>query len=413
MAEQDGNSRDSSMMHLFLNCLAASAGAGLTYVRNVIPHLASRTDLRATVLLAPALRAEFGTLPNVSFVEMETAKNSVKRFWQEQRLLPGFIHHSGADVLISTGNFALRNSPIPQILLSGNSLYTSEDFLRDVRSRGDYGLWLDTRIKGFFARQSLRWADCTVAPSSAFAEELRRWSGASNIIAIHHGFDRDLFFMDQIPLPDEVRRKLDSGKDALRLLFVSHYNYYRNFDTLLRAIPLLRERLSGHKTRLYLTCKFRSEENPGSYHAEAAAALVRDLGISEEVVELGFIPYRSLYQVYKACNLYVTAAYAETFAHPVVEAMASGLPVIASDIAAHHEICGQAAMYFSRFSAEELALRIVQVARSDSLRRQLAECGSVRSQDFSWEKHVGEVVDLALKLANIPATDKSLLGVAV
>ncbi len=69
------------MIHLFLNCLAASAGAGLTYVRNVIPHLASRTDLRATVLLAPALRAEFGTLPNVSFVEMETAKNSVKRFF--------------------------------------------------------------------------------------------------------------------------------------------------------------------------------------------------------------------------------------------------------------------------------------------------------------------------------------------
>jgi len=70
-------------------------------------------------------------------------------------------------------------------------------------------------------------------------------------------------------------------------------------------------------------------------------------------------------------------------------------------------------MYFSRFSAEELALRIVQVARSDSLRRQLADRGSARSQDFSWEKHVSEIVDLARKLANIPATDKSLLGVAV
>ena len=118
MATQDGNSRDSSMMHLFLNCLAASAGAGLTYVRNIVPHLASRTDLRATILLTPALRVEFGTFSNVSFVEMETAKNSAKRFWQEQKLLPGFIRHSGADVLISTGNFALRNSPIPQILLS-------------------------------------------------------------------------------------------------------------------------------------------------------------------------------------------------------------------------------------------------------------------------------------------------------
>src|SRR5438876_11883818 len=65
--------------------------------------------------------------------------------------------------------------------------------------------------------------------------------------------------------------------------------------------------------------------------------------------------------------------------------MASGFPVIASDIAAHHEICGQAVMYLSRFSAEELALRIVQVARSDSLRRQLADRGSARSQYFSWE----------------------------
>jgi len=66
MATQDGNSRDSSMMHLFLNCLAASAGAGLTYVRNIVPHLASRTDLRATILLTPALRVEFGTFSNSS-----------------------------------------------------------------------------------------------------------------------------------------------------------------------------------------------------------------------------------------------------------------------------------------------------------------------------------------------------------
>src|SRR5207245_8923406 len=92
----------------------------------------------------------------------------------------------------------------------------------------------------------------------------------------------------------------------------------------------LRERLSVQKLRLYLTCKFRSEENPRSYHAEATAALVQELGISEEVVELGSIPYRSLYQVYKACDLYVTAAYAATFARPVVDALAARLAGSAS-----------------------------------------------------------------------------------
>src|SRR5947207_11523882 len=107
---------------------------------------------------------------------METAKNSVKRFWQEQRLLPGFIHHSGADVLISAGNFALRNSPVPQILLSGNSLYTSKYFSQNLRARRDYVMWLDTNVKASLAKRSLDWADYTIAPSQAFASELRRWA---------------------------------------------------------------------------------------------------------------------------------------------------------------------------------------------------------------------------------------------
>ena len=412
MAAQVGSDRPSSMMHLFFNCLAASAGGGVTYVRNLIPHLACRTDLHATVALSPALRNEFGSFSNLSFVEMETSKNTGKRFLQEQFYLPRLIRRSGADVLISTGNFAVRNSPVPQILLSGNSLYTSEDFSRDVRSRGDYGLWLDTRIKGFFAKQSVRWTDCTIAPSHAFADELRRRSDG-NVVAVHHGFDREVFFRDISPLPREIQQRIDNARGALRLLFVSHYNYYRNFETLFRAIPILRNRLGNRDLKLFLTCRLRSDANPGSYRADSAAALIAKLDISENVVELGAVPYSLLHHLYRACHIYVTAAYAETFAHPLVEAMASGLPVIASDIAVHREVCGQAAMYFARFSAEELASRIAQVAQSDALRRQLSEHAAVRSQDFSWEKHVSEIANLARKLANIPATHESPLPAAV
>jgi glycosyltransferase involved in cell wall biosynthesis len=400
-------------MHLLFNCLAASAGGGLTYIRNLVPQLAARNDVRSTILLTPVLRADFCDLRNVSFVDLGTSTSTAKRLFQEQFYLPRLIQRNEADVLISTGNIGLRNSPVPQILLSGNSLYTSKDFSRDLLSRRAYGIFLDTKIKGIFARSSLRWADSTVAPSAAFAEDLRRWSGAANIVAVHHGFDRDFFFGDHALLSQEVQRKLDSGKDTLKLLFVSHYNYYRNFDTLLRAIPRLRKSLPGRKIKLFLTCKLRSEENPGWYRAEATAALVRELGISDEVVELGSIAYRSLHHLYKACDLYITAAYTETFAHPVVEAMASGLPIVASDIRVHREICGPAAMYFARFSAEELALRTSQVANSDSLRRELAGYGALRSQQFSWEKHLSEIVDLARKLAKIPASDESLLPLAV
>src|SRR5206468_6728598 len=115
-------------------------------------------------------------------------------------------------------------------------------FYRDLRQRGEYRMWLDTKLKGYFAKKSVHWADCTVAPSQAFADDLRRWTG-KEVMAIHHGFDAEVFFGDDSPLPAEIENKLLAADDCLRLLFVSHYNYYRNFETLFRAFALLRDRM--------------------------------------------------------------------------------------------------------------------------------------------------------------------------
>jgi glycosyltransferase involved in cell wall biosynthesis len=384
------------MIRLFLNGLAASAGGGLTYLRNVVPHLSAGGDVEATVAVTSRLRQELGDLPRISFIERESPTGTARRFWQEQTLLPGLIRQAKADVLVSAGNFALRRSPVPQILLSRNSLYTSSNFSRDVRARHDYKIWFDTRIKAILAKASIRWANCTVAPSQAFAEELRGWSGG-NIVSIHHGFDREAFWREDGALPVEVQQKLDATKGSLRLLFVSHYNYYRNFETLLRALPELSQRLDG-RVKLILTCSLRSEANPGSYQAEGAAALVRELGIGDNVVELGSVPYNLVHHVYQACDIYVTPAYTESFAHPLVEAMSAGMPVVASGLAVHREICGGAALYFGRFSPSELASRVLQVAGSAELAQQLSAEGRNRAGDFSWSKHVAEVSTLAKSL---------------
>ena len=384
------------MIRLFINGLAASAGGGLTYLRNVIPHLARRVDTETTVLLNPAIRREFGELPNVSFVETAETSGVFRRVVREQTTLPKLIRRSGAQVLISAGNFALWNSPVPQILLSRNSLYTSIDFYRDLRSRREYRMWLDTLLKSIFARRSIGWADCTVAPSRSFANELKLWTGR-DVIPIYHGFDHDLFFQDSPALPEEIQRKFDTTEDSLRLLFVSHYTYYRNFETLIRALPTLKETLAPRKLRLILTSEFRPSDG---YRTDFAAALLRRLDVATEVIQLGAVPYRSLGHLYRACHVYVTPAYTETFAHPLVEAMASGLPVVASDLAVHREICGPAALYFPPFSPDELAQKVLEAASSTVLSTQLTEKGKQRAKRFSWSKHVDEIVALAIRLAS-------------
>ena len=392
------------MIHLFINGLAASAGGGLTYIHNVLPRLANRNrdrnkdDLRVTVLLSRALAREFKELAGITILPSDCRTNTAARFLYEQYEVPRMIRRVAANVLLSPGNFVIFHSPVPQILLSGNALYVSRDFVRDLRERGEYKMWLDNAVRAKFARWSVSTADCTIAPTAAFASDLRNWTG-KDVIAIHHGFDHESFFRDQSPLPQPMQEKLAATKGSLRLLLVSHYNYYRNFETLLQALAIIKKKLSPRAVRLILTCTLKSHDNPGSYRAESAAALVRSLGISNEIVELGAVPYNSIHHVYKASDYYVTAAYAETFAHPLVEAMASGLPIIASDIAVHWEICGQAALYFPPFSAERLAETLIQASHSAEQSAAMRTAGLSRSRDFSWEKHVEQLLCLAEALA--------------
>jgi glycosyltransferase involved in cell wall biosynthesis len=386
------------MIHLFINALAARAGGGLTYVRSVLPLLAIRDDVRATVLVGGTLRHEITESAHLTILRPECPAGSGGRFWYEQRNLPGFIRRSGADVLLSAGNFALYHSPVPQMLLSRNALYTSSDFRRDLLDRGDWRLWLDTELKATLARWSVRTADCTVAPSAAFARDLRQWTG-KEVVSIHHGFDHQAFFRDQTPLPQDVQMRLAATEGSLRLLFVSHYNYYRNFETLVRAIAILKKKLHPRTVRLVLTCKLNSKDNPGDFNAETAAELVEQFRLRDEIVELGEVPYGRLHHLYRACDLYVTCAYAETFAHPLVEAMASRLPVIASDLPVHREICGEAALYFPRFAPEVLAGLVMQASQSAEKTTTMREMGALRSRDFSWEKHLEELLYLARRLA--------------
>lgn len=384
-------------MRLFLNGLAASAGGGLTYLRNVIPLLSRRDNVHAVVALSSRVAPEFEGLENISLIAFDSSAGAVQRFWHEQTALPAKIRDARADVVVSTGNFALRNSPAPQILLSGNSLYNSADFYRDLRSRKDYRMLLDTYAKGILARKSVGWADCTVAPTECFAGELRRWTNG-NVRTISHGFDRERFFRTDSALPARIQQQLDAAEGCLRLLFVSHYNYYRNFETLFRGLPIIRKRLEGRRVKLFLTCALDSARNPGAYDAAPAAALVRELNIGGDVVELGTVPYELLHHLYRPCDIYATAAYAESFAHPLVEAMASGLPVVASDLGVHREVCGNAAIYFARFSPEELAARIIELAHPGDLKKNLSERGLRRSKAFSWDHHLHQLLDLAHEL---------------
>src|SRR5262245_46274927 len=389
------------MSRVLINALASTAGGGVTYLRNVLPRLERRDTTNQYFVLAPPEslngHADFDS-GRVIIETITTRGGAIGRMLWEQTRLPDFIDSRQIDALVSLGNFALFRSRVPQILFNRNDLYFSPEFERDLISRKRYGSLVGHRVKSFIARASIKRAEINVTPTAAFADRIRAHDGLSDAIfeALHFGFDPEIFTCEE-PLPARQSAMLKMNETRHRLLFVSHYNYYRNFETLSRALPFIKRKIAetaGKKVLLALTTDIKRGAVYGEYEATAASDLIDELGLREDIAMLGAIDYAKLRQVYRACDLFVYPSYADSFGHTLLEAMSSGLPVVSSDCQVHREICEGAALYFDTFNEKDLAEKCVSMLLDRDLRAQSIERGLERSTMFSWDAHVSGLVEL-------------------
>jgi glycosyltransferase involved in cell wall biosynthesis len=80
----------------------------------------------------------------------------------------------------------------------------------------------------------------------------------------------------------------------------------------------------------------------------------------------------------------------------MAEAMAHGLPIVASDTPVNREICGDAAVYFSPLSAEDLTQQVRRLAQDPALKGKLGAVGRERAATlFRWDRHVQRILECA------------------
>jgi glycosyltransferase involved in cell wall biosynthesis len=387
------------MSTVLLNALASTAGGGITWLRNVLPRLARLDAVNRYRALVPPDQIDHYRHLSGERLTLDAGPEGglAARLWWEQTALRGYLKRNRIDVLVSLGNFALLASPAPQILYNRNDLHFSRDFERDLLRRGRIAQLASNRLKRSLARLSIREAEINVAPSAAFAARARGGSRRPFEV-LPFGFDPDLFAAQREPLSAASQSKLDLGNDCRRLLYVSHYNYFRNFETLLRALPLIVAGAAPLRVQLVLTTDLSRGRTYGGYDATAAAELIDRLGIRGEIAMLGAVPYSQLPDLYRLSDVYVGPSYAESFGHPLLEAMAAGLPVACSNLEVHREVCGEAALYFDPFDERALAAAVLRLLKDRDLARELGSCGRERSRLFSWDDHVRALIGLIATL---------------
>ena len=382
-------------MKVLVNAVSAKLGGAATYVRNLAGSLLEQAQPGEEFLfVVPPERAREmpGAGARVRVVENRGATGSyAKRMWWDQVGLRRMIERERPDVLFSSANFALLGCPCPQVLLVRIPIYFSREYLQQVLPGKSRAFHWETALRRWLVCRSVTAADCVVTPSAAMLDDLRLYVRLDDSRARVNSYG-----VPRARLAEQIARRNGTGRAAggarpARVLWVSHYADHKNLATLLRAAEILKQQ-NDISFELHLTLDPWRQDGQHTRMPEDELALLRGLG--ETVRPIGVLDYDATWHAYADADIFVFPSLCESFGHPLVEAMAAGLPIVASDIAVHREICGDAGVYFPVLNARALAAQLGELIRNPARRQEQAARGSRRVEQFLWEDHVDRLLGL-------------------
>lgn len=194
----------------------------------------------------------------------------------------------------------------------------------------------------------------------------------------------------------DAARLLGPRGDFVDLLHVGSTIARKRIDLLLRVFDSLR---SAHR-RLRLV-------RAGGPFTAAQHALVRELGIGDAIAVLPTLDRSTLASVYRRSALLLMPSEREGFGLPVLEAMACGTPVVASDVPALREVGGYAAVYCPLDDVEAWHRAVTRLlderAHHPAQWTLRQEAGIRRAAAFSWSRYASDVAAIYARVASLSA----------
>ena len=192
------------------------------------------------------------------------------------------------------------------------------------------------------------------------------------------------------------------------VLYVGDINHNKNIPTLVEACKLAKVPLViCGKQALEIEGKgidIYSLRGPrdwvrylfGKPHPETAhyQDVLDKIKSYKNVIRLGFVSDKDLVAIYNLASVYVQPSFYEGFALPILEAQASGCPVVASKIQAHVEIAEGSALFIDPNNAKDIAKKITLTLKNIRYRGILVKEGLRNSRRFSWDKTAEKTLEV-------------------
>ena len=157
----------------------------------------------------------------------------------------------------------------------------------------------------------------------------------------------------------------------------------KNLKTVLKALYLLKQ--DGINAKLTIVGDLREDNNK----------LIDRLGLTKEITYKSKLPRKQLIQSLNNADIGIAPSKYEGFGFPLVEMIATGLPVIVSDKASLPELAGNAGLIFNSSDSNDLKEKMKELIENTTLRNKVTENSKLRRDDFfGWDEYAKKLEDL-------------------
>ena len=353
------------------------------YSRNLLKELLKiDKDNQYTAIITPEDEAEFDLhAPNLTKLVVPIAHYSLS----EQTKLPKILKQQNFDLV----HFANFNHPI---LYRRPFVVTIHDLIMHLFPTGAQKSSLLRKGAYRLTMRDCRRAKKIIVPSLATRDDLVHMLKfpRDRIVIMPEGSE-ELFRIHTEREKIAVKERLKLPKKYL--LFVSRWEAYKGLPVLLAAHEQL---VSKHPELGLVICGKPDKQNP-----QIAEMVRQKQAGNPNIVTPGFVGDEDLAAIYSAATVYVHPSWYEGFGIMILEAFASGVPVVTSNTSSLPEVVGDAGLLVDPKNVKELVEAIDRILSDDELASEIVAKGLKRVRQYSWKEMAKQTLNAYQEALNV------------
>ena len=342
----------------------------------------------------------------VLFFDFRVREKDVKKFTRDnvkikfypfsdyKKYLPGAYSEILGTATLAKENLDVLHSTSPQSRIpnsyKGKTVVTVYDLA--VMKVPDVFPSIERTKKKAMLSLAVSKADKIIAVSESTKNDLCEFfkCPGEKVRVIYSGFDRRLSESSSVSRA-EVLKRYEMEPNEKYIFFLGTIEPVKNITRLMEAFALLKKRYQREGKNFNYKLVIAGKRG---WLAAEYKQFAKDSEIGKDVIFTGYIIGDDLVPLFANADFFVMPSLYEGFGTTVLEAFATGVPAIVSNVSSVPEIAGDAARLINPIDVVEIAEAMYQFSQDENLKNDYREKGKKQVEKFNWEKTARETLEL-------------------